>query len=56
MNDAIHSIVCATGYARRHEMPRDLKARLVREFAPEVNRLAELIDRDLSHWNRVPAA
>lgn len=29
----------------------DLRRRLLREFAPEVRRLGELIGRDLSHWN-----
>lgn len=29
----------------------DLRSRLLREFAPEVRRLGQLIGRDLSHWN-----
>lgn len=32
------------------EMPVDVRARLIETFRPDVERLAELIDRDLSHW------
>lgn len=45
-------------FIRRHEPiherpdPRDDDLR--REFVPQVNHLAELIDRDLSHWNIAP--
>jgi len=35
---------------RRGEMDRSLRARLLTEFAPEIERLAALIGRDLSAW------
>jgi len=37
---------------RRPPMPPELRARLKREFAPEVERLSELLGRDLTHWSR----
>lgn len=41
-----------TAYAPRPPLDPDLRDRLRREFAPEVARLGELLDRDLSHWCR----
>jgi hypothetical protein len=38
---------------RRQSMDADLRARLTREFAPDVARLGELLGRDLSAWSRV---
>jgi GT2 family glycosyltransferase len=37
---------------RRPPLEPELRARLKREFAPEVRRLSELLGRDLSHWSR----
>ena len=37
---------------RRPPLEPELRARLKREFAPEVGRLSELLGRDLSHWSR----
>jgi hypothetical protein len=36
-----------------HRLPMDpeLQAQLQKEFAPEIERLGELLERDLSHWN-----
>jgi GT2 family glycosyltransferase len=36
----------------RPPLDPDLRARLKREFAPEVERLSELLGRDLTHWSR----
>jgi len=36
---------------KRAPMDPELRARLKREFAPEVDRLGELLGRDLTHWN-----
>jgi hypothetical protein len=36
---------------RRGPMDPDLKLSLLREFAPEVERLSELLGRDLTHWS-----
>jgi hypothetical protein len=33
-------------------MDPDLRKRLVEEFKPEVNRLGQLLERDLSHWSK----
>jgi hypothetical protein len=35
---------------RRAEMDPQLRAQLIEEFAPEVRKLASLIDRDLTAW------
>jgi hypothetical protein len=46
-----------TRLERRPPIPSDIAARLKREFEPEVQRLSELLGRDLSHWNKpVPEA
>jgi hypothetical protein len=37
---------------KRTLLAPELRAQLVREFAPEVERLSELLGRDLTHWNR----
>jgi len=34
----------------RPPMDKDVRRRLQEQFAPEVERLSELLDRDLSHW------
>lgn len=39
--------------AKRAPMPHDLRRSLVEELGPEVGRLSQIIDRDLSHWLRV---
>ena len=39
--------------SERPPMPSDLRDRLTREFSPEVARLSDLIDRDLSRWTQV---
>jgi hypothetical protein len=36
---------------RRLPLAPDLRAQLKREFAPEVERLSDLLGRDLTHWN-----
>jgi hypothetical protein len=36
--------------ARRQPMDPDLRRRLIEEFTPEINRLGDLIGRDLSGW------
>jgi hypothetical protein len=41
-----------TVFEPRAPMNPDLKKRLRVEFAPEVERLGELLGRDLSHWSR----
>jgi hypothetical protein len=41
-----------TKYERRAPMPVDLRSRLQAEFAPEVERLSNLLGRDLRHWSR----
>jgi hypothetical protein len=38
--------------AKRKPMSRDLELQLRREFAPEVVRLGELLNRDLTHWSK----
>jgi hypothetical protein len=40
----------------RAPMPRELRRRLEAEFAPEVERLGDLLGRDLSRWCRPPDA
>jgi hypothetical protein len=37
--------------AKRRPMDPELKLSLLREFAPEVERLSELLGRDLTHWS-----
>ena len=39
-----------TQKARRAPLDPDLRRRLMKEFEPEIIRLATLIERDLSHW------
>lgn len=41
-----------TRYEQRSEMDPELRRHLQNEFAPEVERLGNLIGRDLSHWSR----
>jgi Sulfotransferase domain len=41
-----------TRYAPRAPMPPELRRRLQAEFAPDVEWLGKLLDRDLSHWSR----
>jgi hypothetical protein len=44
--------------ARPEKRPRldpDLRASLKRQFQPEIERLSELLSRDLTHWTRDPA-
>ena len=38
--------------AQRHPMDHGLKLTLQREFAPEVERLSALLNRDLTHWSK----
>ena len=38
--------------AKRPPISPELRSRLKREFAPEVERLGELLGRDLTHWSR----
>ncbi|NLF31866.1 MAG: sulfotransferase domain-containing protein [Planctomycetes bacterium] len=45
-----------TRYEPRSPMDPALRAELTREFAPQVEALAELLGRDLSRWSRPPAA
>ena len=40
-----------TRYEQRAPVPPELRTRLKKEFAPEVERLGKLLGRDLSHWN-----
>ena len=37
--------------AKRRPIDLELKLSLMREFAPEVERLSELLGRDLTHWS-----
>ena len=41
-----------TRYEPRRPMDPELRRRLQAEFAPEVERLSELLGRDLTHWTR----
>ncbi len=41
---------------RRPPLAPELRAQLKREFAPEVERLSELLGRDLTHWSRDPSS
>ena len=41
-----------TEHGPRQPLPADLKRQLQREFAPDVDRLSELLGRDLWHWCR----
>jgi hypothetical protein len=41
-----------TRFARRPPIAPDLRDQLTREFEPEVNRLSEVLGRDLSHWTK----
>ena len=41
----------ATRFEKRPPLAPELQARLKREFAPEVERLSELLGRDLTHWS-----
>ena len=38
--------------APRATMPPELRRQIQGEFAPEVERLGRMLDRDLSHWSR----
>jgi hypothetical protein len=37
---------------KRPPLAPDVRAQLQREFAPEVERLSELLGRDLTHWSQ----
>lgn len=53
-NAAMRSLLrLNTTYGPRSPMPPELRERLTREFAPEVNRLSELLGVDLRHWSDV---
>ena len=41
-----------TEHAPRQPLPAALRRQLQAEFAPDVERLSELLGRDLSHWSR----
>ena len=41
-----------TRFEKRPPMRRALRDKLTREFTPEVERLSELLRRDLSHWTK----
>src|SRR5439155_2574434 len=41
-----------THYEPRPSMDRELRRRLQTEFMPEVERLSELLDRDLTYWSK----
>jgi hypothetical protein len=41
-----------TKYERRSDMDASLREFLKEEFAPEIEKLSELLDRDLTHWSR----
>jgi hypothetical protein len=41
-----------TEYMQRPPLDPDLRQQLQAEFAPEIDRLSELLGRDLSHWYR----
>jgi hypothetical protein len=52
-NALIRSLVWLnTKKGSRPSMSPDLRRRLLAEFAPEVERLSALLDRDLTHWSR----
>jgi hypothetical protein len=38
--------------AKRKPISSELQLQLRREFAPEVERLSALLDRDLTHWSK----
>ncbi len=40
-----------TGYEARPPLPAELRQQLQREFAPEIERLSELLNRDLTYWS-----
>jgi len=40
-----------TSFAPRRDLSSDLRTRLARELAPEIERLARLLNRDLSSWS-----
>jgi len=39
-------------YAKRRPIDPEVAAHLRRQFIPEVEKLSELLDRDLTHWSR----
>lgn len=41
-----------TNYGARPPLPIELRQRLQREFAPEIQRLSLLLNRDLNHWSQ----
>lgn len=41
-----------TKYVPRRPMDLELRHRLLAEFAPEVEKLSKLLNRDLTGWNR----
>jgi len=43
-----------TEHVPRQPLPPDLRRQLQKQFAPDVERLSELLGRDLSHWCRPP--
>jgi hypothetical protein len=42
-----------TQYSSREPMSPELRRRLQEEFTPEVERLSELLERNLTHWNKI---
>ena len=47
-------IAIYTKYESRSPLTPELRQRLAREFASEIDSLSTLLDRDLSHWYRQP--
>lgn len=41
-----------TSYEDRPPLAAELRQQLQKEFAPEIERLSELLNRDLNHWSR----
>jgi len=39
-----------TKVAAREPLSDDLRAEMTAEFAPDIQKLSQLLDRDLSHW------
>ena len=40
-------------YVNREPMSLELRERLIERYKPEVDKLSVLLDKDLSHWNRL---
>jgi hypothetical protein len=43
-------------HAERPPVDKDIQEQLCIEFTPEIERLSELLGRDLTHWNRIATA